>query len=170
MFQLVIFFILGGFAVLAGIGVIYFRNPVYSALSLVATLFAVAGLFLLLEAYFVAAVQVIVYTGAIMVLFLFVIMLLDLKYEQALREHLGWAKRIALVFAGLLFAELIYLTVQTVHLALAAKPKGGQGIGEPYALGELLFTKYLLPFEIASLVLLAALIGVITLIRRRTKA
>lgn len=170
MLETVIFFVLGGLAVLAALCVVYFRNPVYSALGLVTALFALAGLFLLMEAYFVAAVQVIVYAGAIMVLFLFVIMLLNLGDERSLEEHLGWAKKIAVVIAGLFFAEVGYIIVRTVSFTQAAKPVISENIGEPKTIGELLFSKYLLPFEIASFILLAALIGVVALVRRRAKA
>ncbi len=168
MLQNALFFVLGGVVVISALCVIYFRNPIYSALALVTALFAVAGLFIILEAYFVAAVQVIVYAGAIMVLFLFVIMLLNLGDEESLEDRLSWAKRVAVVIASLFFAEVFYITIKLVGSVNAPKVTSGQPVGDPKTIGELLFTKFLLPFEVASLILLAALIGVITLVHRRS--
>jgi len=166
--QTVIFAVFGAIAVASALAVVYFRNPVYSALALVTTLFAIAGLFVLLEAYFVAVVQVIVYAGAIMVLFLFVIMLLNLREEELLAEHLGWVKRIAVFIAGLFFAEIGYIVFQVVN-AMRSPQEGAAAVGDPQTVGELLFSKYLLPFEVTSLILLAALIGVMALVQRRSK-
>lgn len=138
------------------------RSPVASALFLVLTMVWLAGLYVLLHAFFIAAVQILVYAGAVMVLFLFVIMLLDLKDEERRRwNRFG-------VAAGLVaVAGVLGITVLTV---LRVKP--GQGLqpeleGSTHALGLSLFQQYLLPFEVVSLLLLVAMVGVILLSRRQ---
>ncbi len=157
-----ILFIIFGLISLAGaIAVISFRHPIYSALSLIVTFFSQAGLFVILGAHFVAAAQVIVYAGAIMVLFLFVIMLLNLGTLSTRQSMGGKVKGFAIVLGILLAVEGIYIAVKTTGDAEQAT--------EPittYKIGELLFSKYLLPFEVTSLILLAALIGVIVLVKR----
>ena len=136
------------------------------------TFFAQAGLFVLLGAHFVAAAQVIVYAGAIMVLFLFVIMLLNLgtlSVKGAMGRKL---KGFAIILGILLAAEGIYIAVNALNdTALAsAEPVAETVTTTTYQIGELLFTKYLLPFEVTSLILLAALIGVIVLVKRDSEA
>lgn len=136
------------------------RNPVNSAMLLVVSFFFMAGLFVLAHAWFLAAVQVLVYGGAIMVLFLFVIMLLNVREEE--RTRLRWlAGAGALVSGGLLLGALAGV-IRDGHLL--GVPVGGPE-GTTAAVGKLLFTTYLLPFEIASVLLLAAMIGVIALSR-----
>ena len=107
--EMILFFMFGGVSLIGAIAVISFRHPIYSALSLIVTFFAQAGLFVLLGAHFVAAVQVIVYAGAIMVLFLFVIMLLNLGTLSAKGVMTGKLKGIAIVLGILLAAEVIYI-------------------------------------------------------------
>jgi len=137
------------------------RNPVTSAMFLVLTIISMAGLFVLLHAFFLAAVQILVYAGAVIVLFLFVIMLLDLKAE-AVRKIKFYG-----VFAGLVSVGAI-LTIFLKSLqrtALNADPSPMvEGNTEP--LGKLLFTQYVLPFEVVSVLLLVAMIGVILLSKR----
>src|SRR5580658_6856463 len=140
------------------------RNPVTSAMFLVLTIISMAGLFLLLHAFFLAAVQIMVYAGAVMVLFLFVIMLLDLKEEQRRRiKFFGLAA--GLVSVGIIAA--IFLK-SLRHTNLNAQPapsiEGGTA-----ALGKLLFTQYVLPFEVVSILLLVAMIGVIFLSKKDLK-
>ena len=226
MAEQILFIIFGILAVGSAICVIAFRNPIHSALALVLTFFSLAGLFISLGAYFVAAVQVIVYAGAIMVLFLFVIMLLNLGRLQTTRQ-INKAKVFAVIVGILLAAEAVYIgikaydgtavapsqnriqatggaitseqldqiaaiesdyqldraeinstyvpeiaeqknTVETLSASeanqLIAKLQGE--MGKPDRIGTILFTKFLLPFEVTSLVLLAALIGVIVLVKR----
>jgi NADH-quinone oxidoreductase subunit J len=141
------------------------RNPVTSAMFLVLTIISMAGLFVLLHAFFLAAVQILVYAGAVMVLFLFVIMLLDLKEEERRR-----VKKFGLI-AGLVSVGAIV----TIFLKVLLVAKPGANLpapmleGEPAALGKLLFTLYLLPFEVVSVLLLVAMVGVILLSKKDLK-
>ena len=174
--EMILFFMFGGVSLIGAIAVISFRHPIYSALSLIVTFFAQAGLFVLLGAHFVAAVQVIVYAGAIMVLFLFVIMLLNLGTLSAKGALTGKLKGIAIVLGILLAAEAIYIAVRaldnTAVVSDEAKVAAAALLQEPittYKIGELLFRDYLLPFEVTSLILLAALIGVIVLVKRENQ-
>jgi len=140
------------------------RNPVTSAMFLVLTIISLAGLFLLLHAYFLAAIQVLVYAGAVMVLFLFVIMLLDLKEEESRRVRRLTEK---LVVIGALFATgaILVIFLRIVH----AVPGQGSELtldGGTLPLGRMLFTRYLLPFEVVSVLLLVAMVGVILLSKK----
>ena len=153
-------------AVVTALLVITSRHPTTSVLYLLLTMFAIAGLFVLLEAYFLAAIQVIVYAGAILVLFLFVIMLLGIEPETdrfASTKLFQWLGRItAMTFC----IEIGWMLSQGVPSLL---PIGTQGIaGTTAAVGELLFTKGLLPFEMTSLLLLSAIIGAVVLARRKS--
>jgi NADH-quinone oxidoreductase subunit J len=140
------------------------RNAVTSAMFLVLTIGSIAGLFVLLEAYFLAAVQVLVYAGAVMVLFLFVIMLLDLKAEER-RGLKGWTRKVSFAIAALSVAVLLYFMFRSFHQSALHRSDGTiEGATAP--LGRLLFTQYLLPFEIVSVLLLVAMIGVILLSKR----
>ena len=174
--EMILFFIFGAVSLIGAIAVISFRHPIYSALSLIVTFFAQAGLFVLLGAHFVAAVQVIVYAGAIMVLFLFVIMLLNLGTLSAQGALTGKLKGVAVVLGILLAAQIIFIGVNvfddTAVGSLEAQEKAAALSDNPietYDIGELLFTDYLLPFEVTSLILLAALIGVIVLVKRENQ-
>ncbi len=174
--EMILFFIFGAVALIGAIAVISFRHPIYSALSLIVTFFAQAGLFVLLGAHFVAAVQVIVYAGAIMVLFLFVIMLLNLGTLSAKGALTGKLKGVAIILGILLAAQGIYIAVNALNDTAVGSEKAMEKAAalaenpiETYDIGELLFTKYLLPFEVTSLILLAALIGVIVLVKRENQ-
>lgn len=174
--ELIVFIIFGTVSIIGAIAVISFRHPIYSALSLIVTFFSQAGLFVLLGAHFVAAVQVIVYAGAIMVLFLFVIMLLNLGTLSAKGALTGKLKGVAIILGILLAVEGVYIAVRALDktevglkvaenaaAALQDNPIETYDVGH---IGSLLFSKYLLPFEVTSLILLAALIGVIVLVKR----
>jgi NADH-quinone oxidoreductase subunit J len=141
------------------------RNPVVSAMFLVLTIVSMAGLFVLLHAFFLAAVQILVYAGAVMVLFLFVIMLLDLKEEER-RKFNAFG-----IVAGLLTVGAIgFVLVASVHQSQPGAQLGQPTLeGLPAPLGKLLFTGYLLPFEILSLLLLVAMVGVILLSKKDLK-
>ncbi len=159
-----VFWIFTAFAVLGGLGVIFFHQPIKSVLSLVAVMISLAVLFLLLSAQFVFAVQVIVYAGAVMVLFLFVVALLGPITEEA-SHRLPWLTLVAAIvvaaFAGFLVAMLRSVTYRT--------PDSGVDMslfGTAQAIGVGLFTKYLYPFELTSVLLLVAAIGAIYLSRR----
>jgi NADH-quinone oxidoreductase subunit J len=140
------------------------RNPVTSAMFLVLTMVFLSGLFVLLHAFFLAAVQILVYAGAVMVLFLFVIMLLDLKTEEQ--------RRIKVFSAGLGVAAVTGLFA-LIGLSIWNGSPAGDGLvraeGRTFELGELLFTQYLLPFEIVSVLLLVAMVGVILLSKKELK-
>ncbi len=142
------------------------RNPVTSAMFLVLTIVFMAGLFVLLHAFFLAAVQILVYAGAVMVLFLFVIMLLDLKAEERRQlKKLSLAAGLAAVGAilGIIFKLVVADSGHGAHLPDSAL----EGTTAP--LGTILFTKYLLPFEIVSVLLLVAMVGVILLTKKDLK-
>ncbi|HUD48668.1 MAG TPA: NADH-quinone oxidoreductase subunit J [Candidatus Baltobacteraceae bacterium] len=138
------------------------RSPVTSAMFLVLTIVSMAGLFVLLHAFFLAAVQVLVYAGAVMVLFLFVIMLLDLKEEEQRRIKAS-AAALGVLAVGLI-AVVMILTVHRSRLGLSLENSLVEG--STIALGRDLFTRFALPFEIISLVLLVAMIGTVLLSRK----
>ena len=139
-------------------------NPVTSAMFLVLTIASLAGLFVLLHAFFLAAVQVLVYAGAVMVLFLFVIMLLDLKAEER-RKFKAYG-----VVAGLISVGAILLIFIQSLLKSDLRAEVVPGLeGATIPLGKLLFTQYLLPFEIVSVLLLVAMVGVVLLSKRDLK-
>ena len=163
--ETVVFFLLAGAAVVSALLLVLFRNPVYSALSLVATLFCVAGLFVLLQAHFLAAVQVIVYAGAIMVLFLFVIMLLNLGASKSLEVVTGRYRGFAVILLSTMLVAFLGLTSLR---QIGGTPVPNEELATnniPY-IGKLLYTDFLLPFEVASMILLVALIGVVVLVKR----
>ena len=167
--ETLLFYLFAGVAVACGFLVVanpFSRNPVTSAMCLVLTMIALAGIFVLLHAYFLAAVQVLVYAGAVMVLFLFVIMLLDLKEEEqrragGIRRGLAWVGAVA--FGALLMGVVIDARSMAINRA-APQLEGG---AKP--LGELLFSAYVLPFEIMSLLLLVGMIGVVILSKKELK-
>lgn len=163
----ILFFLFGGLALASGFMTVanpFSRSPVASALFLVLTMVWLAGLFVLLHAFFIAAVQILVYAGAVMVLFLFVIMLLDLKEE----ERRTW-NRFGIGAGLLAVIALLGVTVVTVVQAVLRENLEPQIEGGTHPLGIALFQGYLLPFEIVSILLLVAMLGVILLSRREGK-
>src|SRR4051794_8071494 len=167
----VFFFIAAAFVFAGAIGVVAFSNPFWNVLALVTHLFGLAGMFLLLRAQFIAAAQVIVYAGAVMVLYVFVV-----AYVGGQDEPLGGAagrgaKALAALFAGALLVELCIAILGSGLEALdtkgAAVANGAKGFGTPGYIGDLLLTKFLFPFEAASILLLLAAIGAVVLARRR---
>jgi NADH-quinone oxidoreductase subunit J len=164
----ILFYVFAFLTLLCGVLVVanpFSRNPVTSAMFLVLTIVSMAGLFVLLQAFFLAAVQILVYAGAVMVLFLFVIMMLDLKEEERRK-----VKTFGLV-AGLVSVGAI--AVLFVKSLLTTKPGAGlpasTAVGDTATLGRMLFTDYLLPFEIVSLLLLVAMVGVVLLSKKDLK-
>ena len=161
----VLFYVFAALTLLCGVLVIvnpFSRNPVTSAMFLVLTIISMAGLFVLLHAFFLAAVQILVYAGAVIVLFLFVIMLLDLKEEE--RRKIKFFGIVAgLVSVGTILA-IFLKSLHATNLNAQSSPaiEGGTA-----ALGKLLFTQYTLPFEIVSVLLLVAMIGVILLSKKK---
>jgi NADH-quinone oxidoreductase subunit J len=167
MMQDILFYLFAGLTLLCGFLVIanpFSHNPVTSAMFLVLTIASLAGLFVLLHAFFLAAVQVLVYAGAVMVLFLFVIMLLDLKQEQR-RKIKAVGVGLGVVCVGAIVA-LFFQSLAHSSLGADAAPtlEGGTA-----PLGQLLFTKYLLPFEVVSILLLVAMVGVVLLSKKDLK-
>jgi NADH-quinone oxidoreductase subunit J len=172
MLELVLFYIFAVIAVIAAILVITSRNVVHSAAFLGATLFAVAGIFLTLHAEFLAGVQVIVYVGGILVLFVFVIMLIALERAAHERQYnRQWT--IALVTSAILIIEMgygLYRGRDSFVLPPAVVPPAVPATGNSELVGTALYTTYLLPFEIASILLLVAIVGAVVLAKRRTPA
>ena len=159
-----LFFYFGSVIVATATLVITLRNPVYSAISLLIMFFHVAGIFVLLNAEFIAAVQVLVYAGAILVLYLFVVMLLNLKREE--RYHRQYL--LGVLLGVVILTELALIVVRTTFSGAVGSftPAVIQTMGNTEAVGRSLFTTYLLPFEVASLILLVAMIGAIILAKR----
>jgi NADH-quinone oxidoreductase subunit J len=166
-FQDIVFYTLAFILLYAGLRVITTRNPVYAALYLVLSFFTAAGIWLLLEAEFLAITLVLVYVGAVMVLFLFVVMMLDINLDK-LREGFWNALPVALPVGGLMAVEMVMI--------LGAKNFGADKISAPAAksadysntaeLGRVLYSDYLLTFELASVVLLVAIVAAIALTLR----
>jgi NADH-quinone oxidoreductase subunit J len=154
-----LFYFLSFVAIFSALLVVFSRNPVYSVLYLIITFFAIAGHYILLNAQFLAAVHVIVYAGAIMVLFLYVIMLLNLNTEAEPHKS-NLLKFAAAICAGLL---MVVLVGSLKGSELLARPAQVHDVGFVKNLGKVLFTDFLLPFEIASVLLLAAMIGAVML-------
>ena len=144
--------------------VVAFRNPIYSALSLLVMFFHVAGLYITLHAEFLAAIQIIVYAGAILVLYLFVVMLLNVKRDE--RYNRQWP--VALFLGAVLLTEVILLTASHGLTVASPSPRadGARLVGNTESIGEVLYSTYLFPFEIASLILLVAMIGAVILSKK----
>src|SRR5579884_4247943 len=166
----IIFWIMAVISVVAAILMVANRNPVRSALFLVATFLCVAVLYLALTAQFIAAIQIIVYAGAIMVLFLFVIMLLNLGAPEALRER-GTLQTYVAVLLGAVFFIALVVSSTLIKLPTApAPPAAYQPLGTVQGIGLNLFSPgqpWLFPFEITSILLLVAIVGAIIMAKRR---
>jgi NADH-quinone oxidoreductase subunit J len=159
------FYLLSGLAILSGVLVITRKNPVHSALALILTLLCLAGLYLMLYAPFVAGVQIILYVGGIMVLFLFVIMLVNLERSQKEKQfNQQWVPGIlAAVALGALF-----VTIYIKGDALFVRPEMQFPEAEnTQQIGQMLYSNYMFPFEIASLLLLVAIIGAVVMAKKR---
>ena len=161
--EMILFFGLALVAVASALGLLLSRNAVYAALNLIINFFTVAIFYLLLNAPFIALMQITVYAGAIMVLFLFVIMLLGAERLGA-GAALPWQRPLAIVLAGILLAEVVYIFAFRLG-APQALEQVEAGFGSPAAVGETLFSAYILPFEVISILLLAAMVGAIVLTR-----
>jgi NADH-quinone oxidoreductase subunit J len=170
--EAVIFIVLAAITLLSAIGLVVQRNPIHSAMLLVATLFGVAVLFVLQQAHFLAAVQVIVYAGAIVVLFLFVIMLLGVDRRDDLHETLPYQRQIALGLGVLLVGLVLFLGFKakwvTVPVNQDPATQLTSGSGNVETLGRSLFSRFLFPFEITSVLLVVATVGTVVLARRST--
>ena len=160
-----LFILFAGLAIGCAIAVVSQTNPLYSAISLIGVFIALASLYLMLAAPFIAAVQVIVYAGAIMVLVIFVIMLLNVEHVEPHRKRLKWLVPVAVGMAAILIAETAFIlySVQTSQNHLQG---GRSDVGLTHSIGVGLFTSYLLPFEVTSVLLLMAIVGAMSLARR----
>ena len=164
--MLVLLFILfAGMAVGCAVSMVAQRNPLYGAISLIGVFISLACLYVTLAAPFIAAVQVIVYAGAIMVLVVFVIMLLNVEEEERLPLRLRSLVPIAVGLAAVLFAEAAFI-IFFVRESRWTPTRNISDVGLTSSIGAGLFTTYLLPFEITSILLLMAIVGAITLARR----
>jgi NADH-quinone oxidoreductase subunit J len=162
-----LFLVFGGISVAAALSVVLMRRVFYSALSLIVCLTSVSALYMLLQAPFIAAVQVIVYAGAIMVLFLFVIMLLDPFSSAVLKDKKKYLGILAVLLgvAGL----LMLFPLLTSYRPGVATPAGrAEAAGSVASIGTALFNQYTLPFEVTSILILVAIIGTVVLARRQS--
>ena len=166
-FQDYVFYALAAILLLAGLRVITTRNPVHAALYLVLAFFTAAGIWLLLQAEFLAIALVLVYVGAVMVLFLFVVMMLDINLEK-LREGFWNAIVPALIVGGVMCVEMI-MVLGGRYFDSGRVVSQEAGYSNTAALGRVIYTDYLLPFELASVVLLVAIIAAIVLTLRERK-
>jgi NADH-quinone oxidoreductase subunit J len=160
-----LFILFAGLAVGCAIAMVAQRNPLYSAISLIGVFISLASLYVMLAAPFIAAVQVIVYAGAIMVLVVFVIMLLNVEEEEHRVMRPRFLIPAALVMAAVLFAEAAFI-IYFVGDSRSTPSTNASDVGLTMSIGTGLFTKYLLPFEITSLLLLMAIVGAMSLARR----
>ena len=166
--ELLIFYPLAGFCVVMALGVIFNNSPVGSAISLIGMMLGLAGIFVLQQAHFIAIVQIIIYAGAIMVLFMFVIMLLNLKQG----ENEGWASRdknLPLsVLTGFLAVGILYkITMVLFSVDMDTPASLPDSFGTVAVIGETLFTDFVLPFEVASILLLLAMGGAVVLAKSK---
>ena len=161
------FIILAVLAIAGALGMLLFKEPVYVALSLVAVLLTLAVTYVTLDAHFLAAVQVIVYTGAIMVLFLFVIMLLNVR-ESAETRRFRWLPGAVFLVSVLTFAVIVVTALfepgQLPSLELVTESLGG---GSPARIGEKMFTEYVLAFQLVGVLLLTGIVGAVSLVQRK---
>ena len=170
--EAVIFFFAAALALGGALGVVLGRNPVHCALLLVVTLVAVAIFFLLQEAQLVAAVQIIVYAGAIVVLFLFVIMLLGVDKEESLRDPIPYQRPAAVALGAILLAEIFVLAGRTWATGATSargsvrRPVDGQDLGNIQRVARTMFTDFLWAFELTAVLLVIAVVGAVVLARR----
>ena len=160
------FYLFAATLILAGLAVVFARNPLYNVLSLVVVIFSLSSLFIILEAFFIGIILLLVYAGAVLVFFLFVVMCLNLNsptfttLEQSRFRLLGW-------MAGLMFLSGFLLSLKSFAQAQAMEPSSIRGTVE--TIGRILFTEYLLPFELTSLLLLIAVFGIVSLAKGALK-
>ena len=167
-FQLITFYVFASVLLFASLAVILARNPVHAAMFLVLSFVTAAGLWILIYAEFLALTLVLVYVGAVMVLFLFVVMMLDINFDQ-MREGFWKHLPIAATVAIAMVAQMaLLLWSKSMHLR-AISPGAPQAVSNTKELGRMLYTEYLLPFELAAVVLLVAMVAAIALTFRGRK-
>ncbi len=165
--ELLIFYPLAIFTVLLALGVVFNNSPIGSAVSLIAMMLGLAGIFVVLQAHFIAVLQIIIYAGAIMVLFMFVIMLLNLKGDDK-----AWKMRDRNLYLSIMTGILVLLALykmidKIIGTELGDRAQVPDSFGTTVAVGTSLFTDYVLPFEIASILLLAAMVGAVVLAKTK---
>ncbi len=168
-FQTGIFYAFAALLTVAALRVVTTRNPVHAALWLVLSFFSAAGVWLLLQAEFLAIVLVLVYVGAVMVLFLFVVMMLDVNFDK-LRERFKSYIPVAATVSVLVLAEMALVLVGGYFGDSAVPPAAGADYSNTKVLGAQIYTDYAYPFEIAAMILLVAIIAAIALTHRRRRA
>lgn len=164
---ILVFIIVGIIAVASAVGMVLSRNSVYAALFLILNFITVGLLYLILGAPFIALAQITVYAGAIMVLFLFVIMLLGTKKLEK-EEPLRWQRPLVIVLAAALIIEGVYVLLTKFGLQLSSTPVVAE-LADPKTVGLLLYQKFSLPFEVTSIILLVAAIGAVVLTKTGQK-
>jgi NADH-quinone oxidoreductase subunit J len=162
----ILFFVTGAIALAGALAMLLSRNAVHSALFLLLNFGAIAVLFLLLQSPFLFTIQLTVYAGAIMVLFLFVVMLLGAEQVEDTPDRIAWQRPLALALAAGLVAVAVTAALRLGQPVAAPSGEQAATFGDPAELGALLFTKYLLPFEITGIILLIAVVGVVVLNQR----
>ncbi|WP_124640788.1 MULTISPECIES: NADH-quinone oxidoreductase subunit J [Amniculibacterium] len=159
----ILFYFVAAIALISASYFVFAKNPLYAILSLIITFFSIAGLYVLLNAQFLGVIQVIVYAGAIMVLFLYILMMLNLNKEDETKKH-NINKFVGIVAAGILFIGIL-----GAYKGLAGSEVAGEvdfGVGLTKNLGKLLFNEYVLPFEFASVLILAGIVGAVLIGKR----
>jgi len=164
--NLYIFLLLAIFSVITALLMVFTKNPVHSVIFLILTFFSIAGQYVLLNAQFLAVVHIIVYAGAIMVLFLFVLMLLNLNADTEPQNSTKW-KISAAIAAGMLLVTLVGALHSSIQVSIPENADGSVGLVEN--LGKALFTDFVVPFEIAGILFLAAMVGAVLVGKRDLK-
>jgi NADH-quinone oxidoreductase subunit J len=165
----ILFLILGALALISGVLVVFQVHPLRSALWLIVNFFAVAGIYLLAHAEFIAAIQVIVYAGAIMVLFLFVIMLLNLRQPEAAPKIPFSGQKLGGVILAVFTALILMYGFSLAKFPAAKEMAATPALGNTESIAVSLFTNYLLPFEVTSVLLLVAIVGAVVLAKTKLK-
>lgn len=167
LFQPLFFWFFAILGIAGGVGLITQRNPILAALSLILNFFSIAGLYLSLQAEFIAIIQILVYAGAIMVLFLFVIMLLNMQDEA--KKPFDISRGIAFILGAAFLGEMFYVFNHFMGKSVSgAFVIGDKAMGNVEQIGRAMMTQYLFPFEMISVVLLAALIGAIVVAKKHS--
>lgn len=166
-FEQGVFYFLAAVTIFSAVMMLLQRNPINSALFLILNFFCLGGLYLTLNAQFIAIVHILVYAGAIMVLFLFVIMLLNLGDDRRLIEHLGLRMYLGIGFSVAFLLELLYILGFSNANGIVQQSPAAVEMGTVEYLGKILFTKFLFPFEMTSFLLLAAIVGAVLLAKKK---
>lgn len=165
--ETLIFIILGTIAAGGAVSILVQRHPIYSALSLILTFIALAGIYIQMHAEFIAVMQIVIYTGAIMVLFVFVIMLLNAREEPAPRQALRFINYLGLPLSILLAVQVSFVVFRAfAGYGISLSPSLANSTGNTAAIGKELYTRYMLPFEVTSILLLVAIIGAIVMAKK----